>query len=91
LSKLKKVKELGIGAVPFKSSNEYITGDWGVAHPKVNHEKCTKCSLCHFFCPEGAIHVHSDGYVEIDFEHCKGCGICAEECPVKCIEMVLNK
>ncbi len=44
--------------------------------------------LCHFYCPEGAIKVREDGFIEVDLRYCKGCGICAEECPVKCIEMV---
>ncbi len=81
-------RELPRGAVSYKSAREYETGDWGVVYPQVDHEKCTRCTLCHFFCPEGAIRVKEDGYTEVKLGHCKGCGICAEECPVKCITMV---
>jgi len=91
LNQPKKKSELDLGAIPFKSSKEYKTGDWGVAHPKIDHSKCTKCTLCHFFCPEGAIKVREDGYTEVDYNYCKGCGICASECPVKCIEMIMKK
>ena len=91
MSNPKTTKELDVGAVAFMSTKDYITGDWGVAQPRIDHKKCTKCSLCHFFCPEGAIRVRDDGYTEVDFDHCKGCGICAFECPVKCIEMVRKK
>ncbi|MFB0544032.1 MAG: 4Fe-4S binding protein [Candidatus Bathyarchaeia archaeon] len=81
-------RELPPGTVPYKSSREYKTGDWGVLKPKIEEERCTQCTLCHFFCPEGAIKIGEDGAPEVDYEFCKGCGICAAECPVKCIEMV---
>ena len=81
-------RELPHGAVPYKSSREYKTGDWGVLKPEIDFGRCTKCTLCHFYCPEGAIRMRGDGYPEVDYDFCKGCGICAAECPVKCIEMV---
>ena len=84
-------RELPKGAVSTKSSIEYETGDWGVEKPEIDLEKCTKCMFCHFFCPEGAIHVRDDGYTEVDLRYCKGCGICGDECPVKCIVMVRKK
>ena len=84
-------KELPRGAVSTKSSTEYETGDWGIEAPEFDREKCTKCMLCHFFCPEGSIKVRDDGYTEVDLRYCKGCGVCAVECPVKCITMVVKK
>ena len=81
-------KELPKGAVMTKSSMEYPTGDWGVEKPLIDLERCTQCTLCHYFCPEGTITMNDDGDPEVDNNYCKGCGICAEECPVKCIEMV---
>ena len=81
-------KELPTGAVLYKSSTEYETGDWGVEKPEIDRNKCTKCVLCHFFCPEGIMTVQDDGYIEVDLRYCKGCGICAEECPAECITMV---
>ena len=84
-------RELPRGAVSTKSSTEYETGDWGIEAPEFDREKCTKCMLCHFFCPEGSIKVREDGYTEVDLRFCKGCGVCAVECPVKCITMVVKK
>lgn len=81
-------KELPKGAVAYKSSKEYKTGDWGVEAPKIDQKKCIKCNLCHFFCPEGCIAVSEEGEPRPDLEYCKGCGICATECPVDAIEMV---
>ena len=91
MSKPKTIKELEVGAIAFKSTKDYFTGEWGVAQPRIDQKKCTKCTLCHFFCPEGAIRVKEDGYTEVNLDYCKGCGICASECPVKCIEMVRKK
>jgi 2-oxoacid:acceptor oxidoreductase delta subunit (pyruvate/2-ketoisovalerate family) len=81
-------KKLPKGAVSYKSSLDYKTGDWGVFTPVIDKNRCTKCTLCHFFCPDGAILMRNDGYTEVDNNYCKGCGICAKECPVQCIEMV---
>jgi pyruvate ferredoxin oxidoreductase delta subunit len=81
-------RELPQGAVPYMSSAEYETGDWGVSNPSIDLSRCTRCTLCHFYCPEGAIRMGEDGYPHVDLRYCKGCGVCAEECPVKCIRMV---
>lgn len=83
-------KDLPKGAVSTKSSRDYETGDWGIEKPEFDRSKCTKCMLCHFYCPEGAITVREDGYTEANVKYCKGCGICAEECPVSCITMVMK-
>jgi len=80
-------RELPFGAVPYKSSLEYHTGDWGVERPEFDLEKCTRCTLCHFYCPEGAISFDA-GHPEVDLRYCKGCGICANECPAGAIRMV---
>lgn len=84
-------RELPRGAVSIKSSKDYVTGDWGIEQPKFDRERCVTCTLCHFFCPEGAISMGKDGYPVLDEKHCKGCGVCAEECPAKCIKMVRKK
>jgi pyruvate ferredoxin oxidoreductase delta subunit len=83
-------RELPKGAVSYRSSRDYKTGDWGVAQPMIDRGRCTQCTLCHFYCPEGAITIEEDGYPVVDMDYCKGCGICAHECPVKCIEMVMK-
>lgn len=80
-------KDLPLGALPYKLSLEYKTGNWRVERPVINYAKCTKCLLCWLFCPEPAI-VWDGNSVIIDYDYCKGCGICAYECPVKAISMV---
>ncbi len=88
MSKERTWQELPKGAVSYRSSMEYKTGDWGVDAPKIDQDKCVKCNMCHFYCPEGCIHVEEDGTPVPDRDYCKGCGVCAKECPVKAIEMV---
>jgi len=88
-------KALPIGAVPYKFSTEYKTGDWRSFKPILDNNKCVKCMLCVLFCPDMAIHVKwEEGgprpmpkELWIDYNYCKGCGICANVCPVKAITM----
>ncbi len=64
------------------------TGLWRTFRPVINYDKCIKCLLCWFYCPDIAIKIRDDGYPEIDYRYCKGCGICWHECKVKAISFV---
>lgn len=63
------------------------TGSWRALRPVVDKEKCTRCRLCYWYCPDTSISM-TDAGPEINYEYCKGCGICANECPAGAIEMV---
>ena len=65
-------------------SEDNKTGAWRSVRPVVLTDKCTGCSLCWLYCPEGCIAREN---VKINYTYCKGCGICAEECPAKAIVM----
>ncbi len=83
-------KELEIGNVIVEpsSSKEYRTGDWRTGlRPVVDTSRCTRCTFCYIFCPEGAVERTEEGYFLPNMTYCKGCGICAHECPVHCIDM----
>ncbi|MCW4049030.1 MAG: 4Fe-4S binding protein [Candidatus Bathyarchaeota archaeon] len=54
------------GSCPVQVINRIRDGRLGVEKPEIDHSKCTKCMLCHFFCPEGIITVRDDGYIEVD-------------------------
>ncbi|HIQ03458.1 MAG TPA: pyruvate ferredoxin oxidoreductase [Desulfurococcales archaeon] len=87
MSELKGWRELPIGAIPFKLSTEFKTGDWRTFKPVIKQDKCVKCLLCWIYCPDMSI-VWDGEKVTVNYDYCKGCGICAHECPVKAIEMV---
>jgi pyruvate ferredoxin oxidoreductase delta subunit len=90
MSKKVDWKSLPFGAVILEpgSSLKYKTAEWRRSKPEYYASKCTKCALCWVYCPEGAIRVLENGFIEIDLDYCKGCGICAKECPVEAIIMV---
>ena len=90
-SKDKNWKEIPIGGACWKSSTEYKTGDWRSYKPIWNTKKCTRCMLCHIYCPEGAVKYETEANnMVFDYDFCKGFGICANECPTSAIEMVLE-
>jgi pyruvate ferredoxin oxidoreductase gamma subunit len=62
------------------------TGSWRTLRPVIDLERCSRCGLCHTYCPEGAISNDQDGYPCIDYFHCKGCLICLVQCPLHAIE-----
>ena len=81
-------KEISPAGVCWKSSTQYLTGDWKTYKPIRDLEKCTRCVLCVLLCPDGAIHWEPEKEdIDFDYDFCKGCGICANECPVKAITM----
>ena len=70
------------------SARNYRTGDWRSQRPVYNKDRCIRCGTCYVFCPDMAIKVLADGFIEHDLYYCKGCGICVEECPTDAITMV---
>ncbi len=62
------------------------TGSWRSLRPHIDHKRCSRCGLCHTYCPEGAISNDQNGYPCIDYSHCKGCLICLVQCPLHAIE-----
>ena len=84
-------KDVPIAGVCWIPSTEYLTGDWRTFKPVLDPEKCTKCLICHIYCPDSCINWKKEKEeIEFDFKYCKGCGICANECPTEAIEMVLE-
>ncbi|MEM7822620.1 MAG: 4Fe-4S binding protein [Candidatus Aenigmatarchaeota archaeon] len=79
------MKELREGCwAPAASSKENKTGNWRIIKPVIS-EKCIKCGICTWYCPDCAITIKERA--KIDYDYCKGCGICAQVCPQKAITM----
>jgi len=83
-------KELNVGCVIDEPGNAaiYRTGDWRSRRPVYYKDKCIRCGTCYVFCPDMAIKVVENDYIEHNYYYCKGCGICAQECPTDAIAMV---
>jgi len=64
-----------------------LTGDWRTFRPVIDKEKCTKCSSCWAYCPEGVIYFDEKDEICIDYDYCKGCLICYHECPIEAISL----
>lgn len=89
-------EKLNPGAVVDKpgSAVQNQTGTWRTFKPVVDNEKCIKCGICEWYCPDRTIKiVNNDGKrkIVIDYVHCKGCMICAEMCPHGAIKKVRDK
>lgn len=64
------------------------TGSWRLFRPVIDRVACTRCLVCHAYCPDSAISLDANGYPVIDYSNCKGCMICQQACPVHCIHEV---
>ena len=81
-------KDIPLGGVSWKPSEELKTGDWrGEVKPVVDNEKCKECLFCWIFCPDAAI-LWDGEKISIEYDYCKGCGICEKECPFDAITMM---
>lgn len=69
-------------------AKEYRTGDWRSMKPIYNKDRCVQCGVCYTFCPDAAVNIKDDGFIEINEFYCKGCGICSKECVTGAFTMV---
>jgi len=68
------------------NADQRPTGSWRVERPEIDRDRCTRCGLCCWRCPDGTIALDDQGYPVIDYDHCKGCMICWQQCPVGAIK-----
>lgn len=59
---------------------------------KMDQEKCTRCSLCIFSCPEPNVFKFNKDKKEITIKEsrCKGCGLCITTCPKEALSLGLE-
>jgi 2-oxoacid:acceptor oxidoreductase delta subunit (pyruvate/2-ketoisovalerate family) len=77
----------GFAIMDMSTRGGQYVASWRVNAPYVDKEKCTGCSICLAYCPEGAVLIGENQKSIIDLRFCKGCGICANECPQRAISM----
>ncbi|MHA1733653.1 MAG: 4Fe-4S binding protein [Promethearchaeota archaeon] len=54
----------------------------------VDSDRCSKCQLCEFVCPFGAISMTPDeGVAVVDEILCRGCGNCVSICPSAAVDL----
>ena len=71
-----------ITPAPVKQQELFITSNWRVVRPVIDHEKCTRCFTCYIACPDSCWSFNEkEEKMEWNWKFCKGCQICIHECP----------
>ena len=78
-------REVPFGAItpaPIKQQELFMTSNWRVVRPVIDHEKCTRCFSCYISCPDSCWSFNEkEEKMEWNWKFCKGCQICIHECP----------
>jgi len=87
-----KDREVPFGAItpaPVKQQELFITSNWRVVRPVIDHEKCTRCFTCYIACPDSCWSFNDSAEkMEWNWKFCKGCQICIHECPADALKAV---
>ena len=85
-------REVPFGAItpaPVREQELFITSNWRVVRPVIDHEKCTRCFTCYIACPDACWSFNEkDEKMEWNWKFCKGCQICIHECPADALKAV---
>jgi pyruvate ferredoxin oxidoreductase delta subunit len=78
-----------ITPAPVKQQELFITSNWRVVRPVIDHEKCTRCLTCYIACPDSCWSFNEkEEKMEWNWKFCKGCQICIHECPADALKAV---
>ncbi len=87
-----KDRAVPFGAItpaPVKQQELFITSNWRVVRPVIDHEKCTRCFTCYISCPDSCWSFNeAEEKMEWNWKFCKGCQICINECPADALTAV---
>jgi len=87
-----KEREVPFGAItpaPVRQQELFITSNWRVVRPVIDHEKCTRCFTCYISCPDSCWSFNEpEEKMEWNWKFCKGCQICIHECPADALKAV---
>jgi len=78
-----------ITPAPVRQQELFITSNWRVVRPVIDHEKCTRCFTCYIACPDACWSFNEqEEKMEWNWKFCKGCQICINECPADALKAV---
>ncbi len=87
-----KDRAVPFGAItpaPVKQQELFITSNWRIVRPVIDHEKCTRCFTCYISCPDSCWSFNeAEEKMEWNWKFCKGCQICINECPADALTAV---
>ena len=68
---MKKEDVITFGSVISITEDFTQNDDWRFERPVWDTQKCVRCGICYFSCPDGAVFENTDGYFEADLQYCK--------------------
>jgi pyruvate ferredoxin oxidoreductase delta subunit len=78
-----------ITPAPVRQQELFITSNWRIVRPVIDHEKCTLCLTCYIACPDACWSFNEkEEKMEWNWKYCKGCQICINECPADALKAV---
>jgi 2-oxoacid:acceptor oxidoreductase delta subunit (pyruvate/2-ketoisovalerate family) len=78
-----------ITPAPVKQQDLFMTSNWRIVRPVIDHEKCTRCFTCYIACPDSCWSFNEkEEKMEWNWKFCKGCQICITECPADALKAV---
>ncbi len=78
-----------ITPAPIKQQDLFMTSNWRIVRPVIDHEKCTRCFTCYISCPDSCWSFNEQQEkMEWNWKFCKGCQICINECPADALKAV---
>ncbi len=78
-----------ITPAPVRQQELFITSNWRIVRPVIDHEKCTRCFTCYIACPDSCWSFNEkEEKMEWNWKFCKGCQICINECPADALKAV---
>ncbi len=87
-----KDRAVPFGAItpaPVKQQELFMTSNWRIVRPVIDHEKCTRCFTCYISCPDSCWSFNeAEEKMEWNWKFCKGCQICINECPADALTAV---
>ena len=87
-----KNREVPFGAItpaPVKQQELFMTSNWRIVRPVIDHEKCTRCFTCYITCPDSCWSFDEKAEkMEWNWKFCKGCQLCIYECPADALKAV---